>query len=98
LEHAGMRYILDTETLKKNLHLQVMARLRPDKLKTPRDWFPRNQIDKFVAKNMIRDMPVEKIMGLFPNFSFGFINWCKDYALTNNWQLANNWKYVSKHK
>jgi hypothetical protein len=92
------KYILNIETLKKNLHLQVMARLRPSKLNIPKNWVPFSQIDKLVARNFIMDMPFKKVLEIFPNFTVDFINRCKDYALTNNWKLPNNWKYVSKHK
>ena len=92
------KYILSIQNLKDNLHIQVIARLRPDRLNIPRDWIPFKQIDKFVAKNIIVDMTVEKIMELFPKFSINFINWCKDYKLVNKWQLANNWKHISRHK
>ena len=71
-----LKYILSIETLKKNLHLQVMARLRPGRLNLPDGWIPRNQIDKFVARNLIMDMPIGGIIKKFPDFSVSFVKQC----------------------
>ena len=93
-----MKYILDNETLKKNLHLQVIARLMPDKLNIPKNWVPFNQIDKLVARNLIMDMPLAEVIKLFPKFSVNFINKLQDFKAVNNFRLANNWKHLRKNK
>ena len=65
--------ILSPEEIKKNLHIQVMARLKPKSITYPKRWVPKTQQDKFVAVNMIKDWPLEKVLKLFPGLNYTFI-------------------------
>jgi hypothetical protein len=46
------RLILPPEEIKKNLHILVMARLKPKSITYPNNWIPKTQQDKFVADNL----------------------------------------------
>jgi hypothetical protein len=61
------------EQIRKAIHLQVMARRNPKTVTYPEGWIPTTQLDKFVAQNLIMDMPIRKILKLFPNFNIGFV-------------------------
>ena len=41
---------LTDDQLKKNIHLQVIAKFKPDQFNIPDGFIPRNQIDKLIFK------------------------------------------------
>lgn len=68
------RLFLSDDQLKKNIHLQVMARCRPKRLTIPDGWIPRSQIDRFVWRNLVKDWPLAKLMKVYPMLTVNFIN------------------------
>ena len=63
-----MKYQPSEENIKNVLHLQVMARLKPKSITIPKDWKPSTQLNKLIARNMIKALPIEKWMKIFPDF------------------------------
>lgn len=64
---------LSEHQVRNALNLQIVARLTPKKIRYPKDWCPRTQLDKLIARNMIMDMPIRKVMKIFPKFMVGFV-------------------------
>jgi len=70
-------YKLTEDEIRHSLHMQTLARLRPDRITYHDGWIPWTSLEKLVARNMIMDMPISKIMEIFPNFSVNLVNSAK---------------------
>lgn len=61
------------ENIKNALHLQTIARLRPKQITYPEGWVPTTQLDKLIARNMIMDLPLDKVLKIFPGYVPDFV-------------------------